>query len=718
MAPRVLGALVVLATLAVAAAAARNTVDAPPCVPRASAAYTARVNDALRSARDVWGEQLLAAPGGPTYARATGRLAAITFARRPKGDALTGSGVYYVPFAMPRGSAGATDVMLHVADGGAILAGRATGEGIEIEVGADGRERFGACLPRLRPARLADGWLPILLTRYEDASGSLYAQESFAARTADGRLASYVRVEVTTIRPVRVRVGSLSIPVPRGVTRAVHARWTPGRRPVAVGAEAYASARASVVSYWRDRSGVDGRVSVPERRVRDAMRALLVQGLELTWRYSIGNAYEQFSFPETLDDALVLGEYGFEAVARAILVAALPTRPTPYPNWKKGEKLLAAGAHYRRFRDRALLARLTPTLRRFLSDLERQVGANGLLPRERYSSDVPDAVYGLHAQARVWQGLREIGWAWRHAGEAALDRRARTLAARLGRGIRVAVARSQRTLPDGSLFVPMRLLDDVQPYPIVTTSRDGSYWNLVAPYALASGILPPSGTQARGILRYLDRHGARLLGLVRTRASVLYGPDAGGVRSGVNPVYGNNASRFLAALDEPDRLVLALYGHLAAGMAPGTFVAGEGTSVAPLLGVAPRTTYLPPNAAANATFLATLRLLLVREGTDSLDLAFATPRAWLAAGKRIAVSDLPTRFGPVSFAIDARAKTIGVRVDVPPRTPPRRLRLRLRLPTGQRLGNVRPARPVDERTQTIDLSGLRGTVLLEVDRRG
>lgn len=55
MAPRVLGALVVLAALAVAAAAARNTVDAPPCVPRASAAYTARVNDALRSARDVWG---------------------------------------------------------------------------------------------------------------------------------------------------------------------------------------------------------------------------------------------------------------------------------------------------------------------------------------------------------------------------------------------------------------------------------------------------------------------------------------------------------------------------------------------------------------------------------------------------------------------------------------------------------------------------------------
>ena len=31
---------------------------------------------------------------------------------------------------------------------------------------------------------------------------------------------------------------------------------------------------------------------------------------------------------------------------------------------------------------------------------------NGLLPRERFSSDVGDRVYGLHTQALVWQGLR------------------------------------------------------------------------------------------------------------------------------------------------------------------------------------------------------------------------------------------------------------------------------------------------------------------------
>jgi hypothetical protein len=264
----------------------------------------------------------------------------------------------------------------------------------------------------------------------------------------------------------------------------------------------------------------------------------------------------------------------------------------------------------------------------------------------------------------------------------------------------------------------MRLLDDEIPYGMVTESRSGSYWNLVAPYALASGIFAPESREAQGAFRYLLLHGARFLGLVRTAAYVLYGPDAGVEISGVNPVYGNNASRFLADLDEPDRLVLSLYAQLAVGMTRGTFVAGEGTTVAPLDGAYYRTTYLPPNAAANAGFLETLRLMLVHERPGELDLAFATPRRWLAAGNRVAVRGLPTRFGPVSYSIDSGDRSLSVSVEVPSRSPPHGLRLRLRLPDGQTIGMVTPRLPVDDRTQTIDLSGLRGTLAFEVRRRG
>jgi hypothetical protein len=151
-------------------------------------------------------------------------------------------------------------------------------------------------------------------------------------------------------------------------------------------------------------------------------------------------------------------------------------------------------------------------------------------------------------------------------------------------------------------------------------------------------------------------------------------------------------------------------------MTRGTLVGGEGTSIAPLAGAYARTAYLPPNAAAGASFLATLRLALVHETAAGLDLAFATPRRWLAPGARITVERLPTRFGPVSYSIAAAAAALRVRVEVPTRDSPRRLRLRLRLPAGERIGTITPRRPVDRRTQTIDLSGLRGSVELTISR--
>ncbi|HSJ94335.1 MAG TPA: hypothetical protein VK896_09910, partial [Gaiellaceae bacterium] len=514
----------------------------------------------------------------------------------------------------------------------------------------------------------------------------------------------------------QIRVGSVSRAVPGGAARTLHVRWSPPARPVRIDAATYGRARASVVSYWRSRLAAGARFEIPEPEVANAARALLVQNLVLTWRYSYGNPYEQFSFPETIDTARVLAELGYESVARAVLRSALPARPTPYPSWKMGTKLLGYGAHHRLHRDRPALAAATPALGGFVDSLARLQEPSGLLPRERFSSDIPDEVYGLHAQATIWQGLREIADAWDDIGRRDLARRARSVAGRLERGLRDAVRRSRRTLPDGSVFVPMRLLEGRAPYRRLTESRAASYWNLVAPYALASGLFAPGSADARGLLRYLDLHGARLLGQVRTAAFVLYGPDAGGARSGVNPVYGNGASRFLADLDRPDRLTLALYGQLAAGMAAGTFVGGEGTTIAPLDGAYHRSTYRPPNSAANATFLETLRLVLAHETRAGLDLAFSTPRAWLAAGKRIAVSDLPTSFGPISYSIEAGERTLHIRVVVPSRTPPARLRLRLRLPPGERLGVVTPARPVDRRTQTIDLSGLRGTVVVGVRR--
>jgi hypothetical protein len=312
---------------------------------------------------------------------------------------------------------------------------------------------------------------------------------------------------------------------------------------------------------------------------------------------------------------------------------------------------------------------------------------------------------------------------WSETGNAMLARRCRALATRLARGLRRAVAASQRRLPDGSLFVPVRLLDDEEPYDSLTESRPGSYWNLVAPYAFASGLFRPESPQANGILRYMLRHGSRLLGVVRAGAYALY-QDPVFPTSGTDQVYGINVARFLADNDEPDQLELSLYGSLGAAMAPGTFVSGEGATVAPQGGRSQRSMYLPPNGASNAAFLETLRVMLVNETTtangspEGLELAFATPRSWLAPGRRIVVRNAPTSFGLLSYMLEAGPRSVVATIDVPERPVPRRLALRLRLPRGARMTTVlvdgSPHGRVDRAAQTVDLSGLRGAVTVEV----
>jgi hypothetical protein len=719
---------------------AAQAVSCPPL--RAESGYSAGVERALRAGKDIWGNALLAVPSGPTYLRARRYLKPLFFARAPGKRPLTESGVHYVAFTQPLGPQGAGSVALHVADGSQIASDRVDGRRLTLFVGAGGRERYGSCLRRLGPAALSGGYLPILETRYADGRGARYAQQSFAARSPQtGSFMSFVRLTIDTRRaaaPVtRVRfvssVGgrSLSYSVRRGRTHTVYVGWpnySRPRRPLRLNQAAYETARQSLVEHWERRLSEGATYAVPEKRVNDAQRNLLIQNLGLTWRYSIGNPYEQFSFPESVDVAQVMAEYGFGAVSRSILRTSLTRKPTPYPNWKMGEKLLGSAVYYSLHRDRAYVDQSFPALRRYVSALGRQLPGNGggLLRRERYSSDIPDSVHGLHSQAVAWQGLRAIARVWAETGRGGAAETARRTATRLEVGLRRAVSRSQRRLADGSLFVPVQLGDGVRPYDALTSTRLGSYWNLVMPYALASGLFRPGSAQASGVLAYMLNHGSRLLGLVRAGAYALY-RDPVFPTSGTDQVYGINVARFLADDDRPDQLVLSLYGHLAAGMTEGTFVSGEAATVAPLEGAYYRAMYLPPNGASNAAFLATLRMMLVHERRDrngdpvGLELAFATPRTWLRPGRRIVVRNAPTSFGPVAYTLEASGSSIQASVTVPERTPPRRLELRLRLPPGSRISGVtlagQPFTRVARASATIDLSGLRGTLDLVVGVR-
>ena len=746
------------ALLALGAGAGRARTATPPCAPRlAGPAYTSFVEQAVESNDDLWGSRLLRARGGPTYAEAKRFLAPLHGAVQWGGRPLTASGSYYLPFSFPFTSYGSTVYALHVADGSEIITRWTDGPSLSVYVGG-GKERYGSCAARLGPARLAEGYLPVLETSYTDAGGVHYRQESFVGRAYGKKygarsVISFVKLDVDARRAARGAVvrlvpwrllthsapdrlalkgrtrlivsdgatfagGVVRYQVPRGETQTIYAEWLnqpSDARYVHANAAVYDKALSTVEGFWQSRLDQGASIEVPEPDVANAQRAILTQLIAYGWRYSIGNPYEELSYAESLDAAEVAAEYGFGSVSKSIIELALQRirlRPWRFTAFRAGHILSTAALYYRLTHDREFLQRQTPALAHLVDRIASRQQRNGRLAPEALSTDLEHTpVDSVSGQVEAIEGLLAIGRVWGSTGHAVFATRARALALSVDAALRPAVVQGSRRLPDGSLFVPDQLPQ--RPFQRITASRDGSYWNLVMPYAFSSGWFPAHSDAARGIIRYLLLHGGRLLGVPRTYARTVYGDEPG---AGLAQVYGLGISRFLADNDEPDQLDLSLYGMLAAGMTPGTYVSGEAVSLLPVRGAYDRAMFMPPNTGANASYLETLRELLVHErhGANGapvgLDLAFSTPRAWLADGKEIDVHDVPTSFGNVSFSLSRSGSAIDGTLVVPRA----HTRLRLRLPAGEHVVSVLvgATRVAVGRAGTIDLGTRHGSITL------
>ena len=178
----VVAVVAALVVVGATAGRARPASTAAACTPRsATSAYTSSVQQAVASGRDLWGGRLLRAREGPTYAAARQFLSPLTQGMQWQGRPLTSSGSYYIPLSFPFTSYGSTVFALHVADGSEIVTRRVGGPSLSVFVGS-GSERYGSCSARLTPARLAEGYLPVVQTSYTDAAGVRYRQESFVGR--------------------------------------------------------------------------------------------------------------------------------------------------------------------------------------------------------------------------------------------------------------------------------------------------------------------------------------------------------------------------------------------------------------------------------------------------------------------------------------------------------------------------------------------------------
>jgi hypothetical protein len=135
--------------------------------------------------------------------------------------------------------------------------------------------------------------------------------------------------------------------------------------------------------------------------------------------------------------------------------------------------------------------------------------------------------------------------------------------------------------------------------------------------------------------------------------------------------------------------------------------------VIPVTGAYYRSMYMPPNSGANASYLETLRQMLVHEvrgasgAPTGLDLAFSTPRPWLESGQSIDVENAETSFGKVSYSVARTGARITVQLTAPPGA---HTRIRLRVPEGEWVRHVSAG--VLHPGGTIDLGTRHGTIAL------
>ena len=482
------------------------------------------------------------------------------------------------------------------------------------------------------------------------------------AHTAPDRLALGGQTRLIVSDGADFVDGVVRYRVPRGESQTIYADWLNApsdARYVHANAAAYDAARGTVVGFWQSRLDAGATFDVPEPAVQNAERGILTQLIAYGWRYSIGNPYEELSYAESLDAAEVAAEYGYPSVAKSIIEFSLAADAScgrgGSPRFAARTSCPPRRTYYRLTHDRAFLRAETPALDGLVGGIAARQRRTRAGARPARAGAALDRPRGPRRRQRLRPDRSGRGAA-RDRSRLARDRlpgargeSARALA-RVDRPRASARNHPRFGAAPRRLAVRARPADDAAAA-VRPAHRDARRLLLeprhavrirvrLVPAALADVARDPSlSPEPR---RAAPRRAANLCanGLRRRARSRVWRRSTA-----------SSTSRFLADNDQPDQLVLSLYGMLAAGMTADTYISGEAVSVLPVNGAYDRTMFMPPNSGANASYLETLRELLVHErrgplgAPAGLDLAFSTPRAWLADGQQIDVHDAPTSFG-------------------------------------------------------------------------
>jgi hypothetical protein len=191
-----------------------------------------------------------------------------------------------------------------------------------------------------------------------------------------------------------------------------------------------------------------------------------------------------------------------------------------------------------------------------------------------------------------------------------------------------------------------------------------------------ANALPPA--QANAVIDTMRAYGATTLGVVANVGRPE--PDDRAILGFVSYGY----AQALLRLDRVEEYILCLYAHRYHAHSRGSWTAGEVTGI-----TGGGAIFCIP---AQQTIPLLLRWMLVFEDSDAQVLHFgkAIPKEWIATGKPIAIENAPTRYGRVSYRLEARGSG-ALRATVQlsaSKIQPKELHVRFRIPSGKTLSDV------------------------------
>ncbi|HTQ08641.1 MAG TPA: hypothetical protein VMI31_01080 [Fimbriimonadaceae bacterium] len=674
-----------------------SLIDDVLVTPTPSAKLKATASEHARWAyalEDHLGKEMLARPGGPTFAAIAKRLPGI---ERPREVV----GVPEHPYDIGVGWDGTIQLKDWLGDEKMPAA--------FFEVG-DPAVRVGS--PECPVTkRLVPGGIPVVVMSFDHA-GVHFVARVFGwspGMSPDMPLSAYVAVAATTqsASPTPFKLRLNMSPAPDGYQPLEWSGEIEKGRPMRCSARSDRSAKwsgftevtadeaaARMGEYeeaWEKRLDTGMQIETPETRVNDSYHAWMAYNLlnvdkkgpiyeihDGSGFYEEIYAYSAFLFCNALD------MYGHPKEAEKYIDSLLTFQQPKglltinYGLPDMGTMLFTMSQHHRFTGDDAWLKRVAPRMIKACDWLiaERRIACKqpknsvtyGLIKFKPYC-DYPGAAFDYYSDAYCVVGMEAAARELRSIGLAKDAARIAKEAETYRRDVLASMDRA-KIERDGLAILPMepdthRLLKRSQ-------YRGGEYYGLVAPCLLETEFLTPEDRRTLWVTDFMEQRGGFVCGMSQ-------------FADGVDHAYTYGYWLTCLRQGRPDRAVLGLYGSMAGAISRDTFA---GVEVMHVYSGIPEGTL--PHTYSGTQQLRLLRMMLLREEGNDLQIGQAIPRGWMADGKALRLRHAPTLFGPVDVSYRSNARSGMIEAVITPafREKPATIHLWFRHPDGKPIKSV------------------------------